>query len=54
MFFLRREAAVLDVIARHVDMTENSEQEQFLVDKLKIPVKWIFRAKAVYASTSNK
>lgn len=51
---VRREAAVLDVIGRHVDMNENSEEEQFLVDKLKIPVKWIFQAKAVYASAHNK
>lgn len=51
---IRREAAVLDVIGRHVDMNENSEEEQFLIHKLKIPAKWIFQAKAVFASIHNK
>lgn len=51
---IRREAAVLDLIGRHIDMSENSEEEHFLVDKLKIPVKWIFQAKAVYALTHSK
>ncbi|KAJ1527107.1 hypothetical protein ONE63_008642 [Megalurothrips usitatus] len=48
-----RKSAVLDILERHVellDMRRLSEAEEFLQADLKIPVEWIYKAKAVRAS----
>lgn len=49
----RRKATVLDMLGRHVELSDNDDyldKEDFLIEKLKIPPKWIYEAKATLAS----
>nr|CAD7426062.1 unnamed protein product [Timema monikensis] len=52
-----RQAAVQDMIDRHVELSEDQEyreKEEFLVEKLNIPSAWIHRAKATLALVHNR
>nr|CAD7588877.1 unnamed protein product [Timema genevievae] len=52
-----RQAAVQDMIDRHVELSEDQEyreKEEFLVEKLNIPSSWIHRAKATLALAHNR
>ncbi|PNF16103.1 Nuclear pore complex protein Nup98-Nup96 [Cryptotermes secundus] len=52
-----RKVAVLDILGRHVDLSDNEEyqdRENFLCEQLNIPSQWIFEAKATLASACNR
>lgn len=56
-FNFSRKAAVLDMLGRHVELSDNKEyqdKENFLRDQLNIPSQWIFEAKATLASVCNR
>ncbi|XP_043467804.1 nuclear pore complex protein Nup98-Nup96 [Leptopilina heterotoma] len=53
----RRKSAVLDLLARHVELDENEDyvkRENFLSEELGIPSIWINQAKAVKACASKR
>lgn len=43
---VRRKNVVKDMISRHITVSELSEEEQFLLEKLNIPLGWVYEAKA--------
>uniref|UniRef100_A0A1B6CZW3 Nuclear pore complex protein Nup98-Nup96 n=2 Tax=Clastoptera arizonana TaxID=38151 RepID=A0A1B6CZW3_9HEMI len=45
----KRKSAVLDVLGRHISLSEFEEKEKFLIEKLKIPEQWIYQAKTTLA-----
>ncbi|KAG8284509.1 Nuclear pore complex protein Nup98-Nup96 [Homalodisca vitripennis] len=45
-----RSSAVLDVLGRHIDLSTDSQEETFLIEKLHIPAQWVYQAKATYAT----
>lgn len=53
---LHRKSCVKDVLCRHIRLwdSHSEEREEFLVEKLKIPVEWIAEAKALCAATAGK
>ena len=57
MVFFSRKSAVLDMLGRHVQLSEDEEylnKENFVSEKLSIPSQWIYEAKATLASTCNR
>ncbi|XP_076117193.1 nuclear pore complex protein Nup98-Nup96-like isoform X3 [Mytilus galloprovincialis] len=49
-----RESAVKDLLYRYVTLSTDKDKEDFLQEKLNIPVRWIHYAKALRAKHENK
>lgn len=43
---VRRKNSALEMIRRHVSLDDKSEEEEFLLGKLKVPLAWVYEAKA--------
>jgi nuclear pore complex protein Nup98-Nup96 len=50
-----RKSSIKDVLCRHIRLWDNDsvEREDFLVEKLKIPIQWIAEAQALSAATAG-